>query len=108
MSKSLCAKTRQKTWEKLPGRCWYCGRELTYAGMYVEHQTPRRRGGGSRIENLVPACTLCNNRKGSRTVAEFRQDILDRFRRRASEYGQAIITPLPETVVFYGELPRHE
>lgn len=30
----------------------------------IDHVTPRARGGTDTWENLVTACTVCNNRKG--------------------------------------------
>ena len=52
--------------------CWYCG--TTRPGRRIrEHQIPRLRGGPSTADNLVPACIGCNQRKGNRTVHEFRQ-----------------------------------
>ncbi|MBW7998040.1 MAG: HNH endonuclease [Candidatus Glassbacteria bacterium] len=46
-------------------RCQYCGRssdELT-----TDHVIPRSKGGEDTWENLITACTGCNNRKGNRT-----------------------------------------
>lgn len=47
--------------------CQYCGArdDLT-----VDHVLPKSRGGQDTWENLVAACTLCNNRKGNRTPQE--------------------------------------
>ena len=48
-------------------RCQYCGgRDL----LTVDHVMPKSRGGKDTWENLVAACTRCNNRKGSRTPDE--------------------------------------
>ncbi|MBD3217414.1 MAG: HNH endonuclease [candidate division Zixibacteria bacterium] len=46
-------------------KCMYCGR--TDGAMTVDHVVPKRMGGKDTWENLVCACTKCNNRKGDRT-----------------------------------------
>lgn len=49
-------------------RCQYCGaktKELT-----IDHIIPKSRGGFDSWDNLVTACKVCNNKKGSRTPEE--------------------------------------
>ncbi len=48
-------------------RCQYCSsrEQLT-----IDHVLPKSRGGRDAWENLVTACTPCNNRKGNRTPDE--------------------------------------
>jgi 5-methylcytosine-specific restriction endonuclease McrA len=49
-------------------RCTYCGRgDLT---LTIDHLVPKARGGDDSWENLVSACTRCNNKKGDRTPHE--------------------------------------
>lgn len=36
----------------------------------LDHIVPKARGGSDSWENLVCACTSCNNKKGDRTPAE--------------------------------------
>ena len=45
--------------------CQYCGSENR--DMTVDHVIPRAYGGNDSWENLVCACTRCNNIKGNRT-----------------------------------------
>lgn len=47
--------------------CQYCGssKHLT-----LDHLLPRSRGGESKWQNLVTACSRCNSRKGDRTPEE--------------------------------------
>ena len=45
--------------------CQYCGVSEGY--MTVDHVIPRSMGGRETWENLVCACSVCNNRKGDRT-----------------------------------------
>lgn len=49
-------------------RCQYCGR--TDVTLTVDHVVPKARGGMDSWENLVCACTHCNNKKGYRTLNE--------------------------------------
>lgn len=46
-------------------RCQYCG--ITKGPMTVDHLIPRTQGGNDSWENMVCACTKCNNRKSDRT-----------------------------------------
>jgi 5-methylcytosine-specific restriction endonuclease McrA len=48
-------------------RCQYCG---SRDKLTVDHVIPKSRGGRDTWENLVAACTPCNNKKGSRTPDE--------------------------------------
>ncbi|MEE4310501.1 MAG: HNH endonuclease [candidate division KSB1 bacterium] len=49
-------------------RCQYCG--TTHGPITVDHVIPKGRGGKDTWENLVCACTRCNNKKGNRTPEE--------------------------------------
>jgi 5-methylcytosine-specific restriction endonuclease McrA len=57
-------------------RCQYCGRETSQ--LTIDHVVPRYRGGPHSWENLVAACPQCNRRKGGRTLAEARMELLRR------------------------------
>lgn len=46
--------------------CAYCG----MPGSTIDHVMPRSRGGPNSWENLVAACSPCNNRKADRTPEE--------------------------------------
>ena len=48
-------------------RCQYCG---SRERLTVDHILPRSRGGRDTWENLVAACTPCNNQKGNRMPEE--------------------------------------
>lgn len=48
-------------------RCQYCG---SRDRLTIDHVMPKSRGGRDRWDNLVAACTPCNNRKGNRTPDE--------------------------------------
>ena len=50
-------------------KCAYCGAEGV--PLAQEHKMPASRGGGYTKDNIVPACALCNSRKGTKTAEEF-------------------------------------
>jgi 5-methylcytosine-specific restriction endonuclease McrA len=61
--------TREYLLEKWGRKCAYCGKQNV--PLQVEHINPRARGGSNRISNLTLACQPCNQKKGTRTAAEF-------------------------------------
>jgi hypothetical protein len=67
---------RARVWAKTAGHCWYCGTRMNpWQDFCVDHVMPRVHGGADTLENLVPCCSLCNERKGTKTVEEFREVI---------------------------------
>jgi 5-methylcytosine-specific restriction endonuclease McrA len=50
-----------------PRRCTYCGVRAENA----DHVVPRSQGGVEMLDNLAPACTRCNQDKGSRTPEQW-------------------------------------
>jgi 5-methylcytosine-specific restriction endonuclease McrA len=60
---------REYMLEKWGRKCAYCSR--TGLPLQIEHIIPKSRGGSDRISNLTLACEGCNQRKGTRTAAEF-------------------------------------
>jgi 5-methylcytosine-specific restriction endonuclease McrA len=83
MSNTISGSKRVSVYAKTSGLCAYCGIEL-YLGQgahrgkqrkdkfVVDHVKPLSRGGLSDIENLLPSCRLCNARKGSSRLEDFR------------------------------------
>ncbi len=60
--------TRKNILRRDSYRCGYCGRgdlRLT-----IDHIIPKARGGSDSWDNLISACTVCNNKKGDRTPEE--------------------------------------
>ena len=51
-------------------RCQYCGEKRPTNELNLDHVWPRFRGGKTVWENIVTSCYACNDRKGSRTLAE--------------------------------------
>ena len=44
----------------------------SYEWPTTDHRTPKSRGGGDGIDNIVLACNACNAQKGARTEDEYR------------------------------------
>jgi len=64
---SISRGLKAQVWDKTAGLCWYCHEELNpFRDFTVDHVVPLARGGSNHIENLVPACGICNMRKGAR------------------------------------------
>ena len=59
--------TRRNVLRRDGHRCVYCG---AAERLTLDHVLPKSRGGPDSWENLVAACTPCNNRKGNRTPEE--------------------------------------
>lgn len=60
--------TRRNILKRDNYKCVYCGRgDLP---LTIDHVIPKARGGKDTWENLVCACTKCNNQKGNHTPAE--------------------------------------
>lgn len=57
-------------------KCAYCGR--SDIPLTVDHVIPKARGGEDSWENLVCACTKCNNAKGDRTPEEAKMKLLQK------------------------------
>lgn len=51
--------------------CAYCGK--SDIAFHQEHKIPVAHGGGYVKDNIVPACETCNQRKHTKTDAEFRE-----------------------------------
>src|SRR2546423_769919 len=51
------------------GRCAYGGES---SPLQVDHRVPLARGGTNTIDNILPACARCNQRKALMTEEEFR------------------------------------
>lgn len=51
--------------------CHYCGCELTERSRTLDHMYPRRWGGISIPENLIPSCKNCNRDKMDMTYKQF-------------------------------------
>lgn len=97
--KPIPKKIREQVYAKYDGHCAYCGCELAYKDMQVDHISSvfgaESRGmmPDNTIDNLMPACRMCNFYKGSYTLEQFRHDLQDsimRNIRRPFDYRIAV------------------
>ena len=76
-------------------RCQYCG---SAERLTLDHVLPRSRGGKDAWENLVAACTPCNNKKSNRTPEEAGMPLARRpFRPSHVMYMRDLVGTLDET-----------
>lgn len=69
-------KTRWWQQKTASGTCWYCGQQVGYHNLTMDHAIPLARGGRSTKDNLVPCCKDCNTRKKNSLPVEW-QEYLD-------------------------------
>ena len=60
------------------GRCNGCGTDFGYDNLTVDHIIPRKHGGTDHPENLQLLCAACNSRKGTGTMSQLMERILQR------------------------------
>ena len=130
--KHINKKTRLRVWNKYKHKCAYCGCDLEYKDMQVDHIIPHYwyseiygciidRGtkitayGIDDFENLNPACRVCNKWKSVWTIEEFRheiQDQIERLKRNAAGFRIALKYEILELtgnkVEFYFEKKEEE
>jgi hypothetical protein len=82
--------SRENIYMRDKGHCQYCGIHVSEGDWEYEHVVPRSLGGKTTWENIVVACTSCNQRKANRTPAQAGMRLLTRpqkpeklFRRKA-------------------------
>jgi 5-methylcytosine-specific restriction endonuclease McrA len=114
---------REEVYKKCDGHCGYCGEEITYKQMQVDHIKPLYRNdsvttlevwgverGTDDFDNLMPTCARCNRWKSTFSLEQFREQIgkqLERVNRDSAGYRMAkdygLIVEKEIKVVFYFE-----
>lgn len=77
---------REQVYRKYDGKCAYCGREIDYKDMQVDHFIPQAQGGTDDISNLMPACRMCNHYKRDNRLEYFRDCIANIPRKLRNDY----------------------
>ena len=98
-------KLRKKVYSQSK-KCAYCGEELEFKNMQVDHKISKANKGTDEMSNLISSCRLCNWHKSDFTVDKFREELLlkiDRLRKQSNirlleKYG--IIKFSDEPIVF--------
>ena len=111
--RKLVKDERIAVYEKMNGRCAYCGCELEYKDMQVDHVIPINgclEQGEDTLDNMLPACRSCNHYKSKSTLEGFRKMVENMpavLMRDSVTYKNAVrfglVTPTPHPVKFYFE-----
>lgn len=100
---------RETVWNKYNHKCAYCGEDLEYKKMQVDHINAKYLGGKNNIDNYNPSCRQCNFYKDTFSIDGFKKQlatITERIKkpfivRLAMKYG--IISFKPFDGKFYYE-----
>lgn len=109
MRRAIPKKIRELIYSKYSGHCAYCGCELEYKDMQVDHINSVYLGGIDSVDNYNPACRMCNFYKSTLSIEEFRKQLgllLGRLEktfiyRLARKYG--LIKEIDKDIKFYFE-----
>lgn len=115
--RKLTKAERLTVYDKCGGHCAYCGCDLAYEDMQVDHIVPINgwsKQGPDTLDNMLPACRRCNHYKSRSTLEGFRQMLEAQpavLMRDSVTYQIAVryglVTPTPHKVVFYFEKEAH-
>lgn len=119
MRRRLTQKERRVVYDKYNGHCAYCGCDIPFKGLNVDHMHCLRNYEYTEeftgidvhsIDNLMPACGSCNRYKATMDLETFRkqlQKIPDRLQRDVCTYNIAIrfgmVQENREPIKFYFE-----
>ena len=110
MRRKLSRSERQQVYKKCNGHCAYCGCDLEYKNMQVDHAKPLKIGGADDISNMLPACRSCNHYKATLDVEGYRRylaGIAHRLMRDSIPFQVAtrfgIVRHMGDNVTFYFE-----
>ncbi len=127
---AISKKIRELVWQKYECHCSYCGDEIQYKAMQVDHAIPQSNFLSciknkfkvpkwlehlteldvNHFDNLMPACRVCNKWKDTFDIEGFRTQIQEQLKRLrdyssnyriALNYGLVIENNAP--IVFYFE-----
>ena len=73
--KQLNKEQRTLIYKKYNKKCAYCGCDIEYKDMHIDHVEPIHNGGVDEISNLTPACRSCNHYKSTYDLETFRQQL---------------------------------
>lgn len=64
---------RRAVYDKMGGRCAYCGEQLNYEDMQVDHVVALRSEGEDDLANMLPSCRSCNHYKRGNSLEGWRR-----------------------------------
>lgn len=117
---NLTKEIRQQVYAKYGGKCAYCGEDVLYKDFQADHIVPKYHfelnlpstTGLERdsLDNLIPSCRVCNKRKDTFTIEDFRKEIemqIFRLNKYNSSYRFAkkynLLEEKEKPIVFYFE-----
>jgi len=81
---------RKKIYTKCGGKCGYCGKDIEFKEMQVDHMHPKcytkHTIPVNHPDNLMPSCRQCNHYKRADTVEGFRVTMANLHKRVAKIY----------------------
>lgn len=109
----LSKEERMQVYSKMNGHCAYCGCELAYKDMQVDHivaLNAYKNQGTDTLHNMFPACRSCNHYKSSMSLESFRsmlENMPKALMRDSVTYKNSVryglVIPNPKPVKFYFE-----
>ena len=82
----LNKKIREDVYKKYNGCCAYCGEEIKYKDMQVDHILSKAKGGLNEISNYNPSCRSCNHYKRTLDLDGFREYMETLHKRISNDY----------------------
>ncbi len=110
LRKPIPKKIREQVYKKYNGHCAYCGCEIEYKDMQVDHViSVYGKYGSNDLDNLMPTCRMCNFYKSTYSLDDFRKNLEtlhERLQktfiyRLALKYG--LVVEIKKEVIFYFE-----
>ena len=68
-------KHKNELYGEQDGKCSGCGERLPIRNLTLDHVAPKSKGGADAKANLQLLCAVCNSVKGTRSQAEFMQEL---------------------------------
>lgn len=68
---------RKRVLDKYNKKCAYCGKDISFEEMKIDHFVPKSKGGDDDLDNLMPACEICNHYKDSHNINKFKYLMLN-------------------------------
>lgn len=90
--------TRQQIFKRDKQTCQYCKEWFPVRELTIDHVNPLSKGGKHTWENVVTACSDCNNKKGSKSLRQLGWNLLKQPTKPALLIGHKI-------QIVDGELP---
>lgn len=106
---------REAVYKKYDGHCAYCGKEIEYKDMQVDHFLPLKAwgiedAGTDDLSNLMPACRTCNHYKRANSLETFRRYIYEIPKKLRTNYIYKVgliygnVSDIEKPIKFYFEI----